>query len=216
MLSSASFFNALPTPAVDLRQSSAFVSNCTIRSIYPYGGSAGIVLASSQLDLVDSRILGQTALPYNPVPSPSIIVDAASFAREHRCTFESGTGSGTGIVGVVQPFVLLGATMPEAGLLVGGSMTANFRAEPFDPVFVMATFGLSPPSPAPLVEPDQWGFAAQGFVVGVLPADAAGNASYGIAIPNQPNLRGLGIWLMGVSGVSIPLKLSVPLGGKLQ
>lgn len=212
----ASIFNAIPTPVLDLQRSTAYLSHCTVRSIYPYGGAPGIVLGNSRLDLVDCQIAGQASPPYNPVPSPSIVVDAASLARQHRCTFDSGTGSGTGIVGVVQPFVHLGATMPEAGLLLGGSMTAQFRAEPFDPVFVMASFAIAPPSPAPLVEPEQWGFAAQGFVVGVQSADAAGDATYGISIPNQPALRGVGIWLMGVSGSSVPLRMSVPLGGKLQ
>ena len=215
-LLSAGFYNAIPTPVLDLQRSTAYLSHCSVRCAFPYGGSAGIVLDNSRLDLVDCLIAGQASPSWNPVPSPSIFVDAASLVRQHRCTFDSGTGSGTGIVGVVQPFVHLGATMPEAGLLLGGSMTAQFRAEPFDPVFVMASFAIAPPSPAPLVEPDQWGFAAQGFVVGVQSADAAGDATYGITIPNQPALRGVGIWLMGVSGSSVPLRMSVPLGGRLQ
>ena len=102
------------------------------------------------------------------------------------------------------------------GRVCGGTITANFTAEPFDVVFVMATFQQAPPTPAPFVEPEQCRFAALGFVVDIRYANAAGAASLGIAIPNQAALRGLGVWLMGASGVALPFKLSVPVGGLIQ
>lgn len=149
-------------------------------------------------------------MPFD-VMTPSALAPGANAADCASMVTPERLGS-FGMPNTCVPVPPAGKNTTEASSEVWGR---GFRAEPFDPVFVMASFTIAP-SPAPLVEPDQWGFAAQGFVVGVLSADAAGDASYGITIPNQPALRGAGIWLMGVSGSSVPLRMSAPLGGKLQ
>lgn len=208
---------AVPGPALVLNQSSGFFSQCSFEFASPYAGTKGLVVnAGSRADLVGCQTLKYPFFSF-PMPStPSLVVDPGGVARQHRCTFDDGTGTATGIVGTVQPHTMLGASLAQTQLLVGGSMTVNFHAEPLDPVFVLATFQLDPPTLAPLVEPEQWGFAANGFLVTAVFANAAGIAPFSTTFANNPVLRGRGIWLMGASGLTFPLPLSVPVGGLLQ
>jgi hypothetical protein len=209
-------FTIPEAPAMTLNGSVAFFANCTVTNGNVNRGSTALqVNAGSRADLVDCAVQGtpSTGMPWLSVSA--LIVDVAGLVRHHRTTFSDGAG-GSGITGTVQTHTMLGASLAQTQLLVGGSMTVNFHAEPLDPVFVLATFQLDPPTLAPLVEPEQWGFAANGFLVTAVFANAAGIATFSTTFANNPALRGRGLWLMGASGLTFPLPLSVPVGGLLQ
>lgn len=203
-------------PAMTLNQSVGFFSQSTFQNRDPNGGFSAVeVNAGSRADFVDCTVQGVPSPGMPWVATPSLVVNAGGTARQHRTTFSDGV-SGSGVTGLVQPHTMLGASLTQTQLLVGGSMDVQFHAEPLDVVFVLATFQLDPPTLAPLVEPEQWGFAANGFVVTAQFADAAGLTTFSTTFANNPSLRGAGIWLMGASGLTFPLPLSVPVGGLLQ
>jgi hypothetical protein len=138
--------------------------------------------------------------------------------RVHRCTLVPGSGpsgSGLPVRGSVQAGPLLGATT-SSSLAIGTTLTGTFASEPGFPVLVLAAFRLSPAAPFPGLEQPEWGFSTNGQLFAFSIADALGNAPWQLAVPNNPVFRDLGVWLTGVSGVSLPLQLSPPIGGVIR
>lgn len=175
---------------------------------------------NNEIDLVDCVVTGGDYVQPNAVAGGSAIVaNTYSVVRHHRCTLTSGvgtSGSAPTTVGNVVATPLLGVSIQEQGLALGGSLHADFAAEPGDLIFVLASFGLRAPSPAPLVAPWQWGFAQEGTVVSLQLANAAGGATYGFSIPSDPAYRDLGVWLTGAAFTGLPGRLSPPVGGVIR
>jgi hypothetical protein len=175
---------------------------------------------NNEIDLVDCVVTGGDYVqPTAQYGGPAISANINSIVRHHRCTLTSGvstSGSEPPTVGNVITEPLLGVSIQEPGLLLGGSLHADFSAEPGDMVVVLASFGLTAPTTAPLVTPLQWGFAAQGSVVSWQIADASGNATYGFSIPSHPAYRDLGVWLTGAAFAGLPGRLSPPVGGVIR
>ncbi|MBK8098836.1 MAG: hypothetical protein IPK26_17115 [Planctomycetes bacterium] len=215
----------LSISALDLRNGCVVhVSDSTLaagRGTALAGAWPGIyVISQSQLDIVDSTVRGGDYQGQsNQVGGSAIEVGVDSVARQQRCTLLAGTGTaGPGNPSSrVTNAPLLGVHIAEPTLALGGSLTAEFRDAPSSPVFVLAAFGLTPPTTAPLVTPLHWGFTPQNAaVVAVLVADGSGNAAYSLPIPADPQLRNLGIWLTGASLAQLPAQLSPPVGGVLR
>ncbi len=210
------------SPGIAALRSTVRLSSCRVTC----GGSSALAtswwaargIASSALSLVASQCsLVDCQVRSAPFLEPTAVVDATSTLLYDRVTFLPGSGTGTGIVGNAQPAILLGATMPELEPNLGSTLTAAFSTQPLAPVFVLATLRLAPPVSAPLVQPEHWGFAGpQGVVVGLLIADAIGHCQQQVPLPANPSLLGIGLWLMGASGPTLPLQLSVPVGGLLR
>lgn len=110
-----------------------------------------------------------------------------------------------------------GTLLPGTGTAVPGQPSSEFRDAPSSPVFVLAAFGLTAPTTAPLVTPLPWGFTPQNAaVVAVLVGTGSGIAICSLPNPADPQLHDLGIWLTGASLAQLPAQLSPPVGGILR
>ncbi len=199
-------------------------SNCVLEAGRGWSQAMGwpgvFAVQDNEIDLVDCDVRGGDYLTPNALlGGAAIAASSSAVVRQHRCTLTPGVGTlgvGPTTAGNVLAAPQLGASLREPGLLLGAGLHVDLAAEPGDLVFVLASFGLSLPAPAPLVAPSHWGFAAHGTVVSLQFADAAGHATYGFAIPSDPAFRDLGVWLMGAAFAGLPGRLSPPVGGVIR
>ncbi|MFY9345105.1 MAG: hypothetical protein WAT39_21630 [Planctomycetota bacterium] len=111
---------------------------------------------------------------------------------------------------------LAGLGVQRSGPVVtGGVFAIGYRTEPFHPVGVHASFELGDVGLPFLAQP--WSAPLGGsFDVGLGFGDATGAVGFAWAIPANPTLVGLALWLHGFSGLALPLQVAPAVGGVVR
>lgn len=117
-------------------------------------------------------------------------------------------------VGCAQPTTgpLLGVQR-STPLQVGQTFQLEFKAEPGAFVILFAGPALGTVDFGPLLAQPSWLDDRYSFVVTWLLADATGSATASLPIPSGPGIADLTLWFKGISGFSLPLQVSPPVGG---
>ncbi len=222
---------ALADASLSLQQASMFASGCTILGAdgSPFSAPApAISMTASQL--FASNLTVRAGSGSSAVPVPAVVADAQSHLQLADSTL-STTLAPCPIVGgngridrcVLTPacsplpaLPVLGATRlgsqpPRLGMPFG----AEFHAGPGDLVVTWAAFELSPTAhpllSSPLLVPAGTAFPAGWFV-----ANASGVATGLWQIPQDPALVHREVWIQGLSGLSLPVRASVAVGGLVR
>jgi hypothetical protein len=211
--------------ALDATNCVVHASDCTFRggdSINQGGGFPAVwIRTAGTFDLVGCGVFGGSTTTPGRLGDAAVI-HSAGILRHRDTQFVSGTGPAgahapIGGGGPVAAAPLLGVRLTEAALTPGGSMTAEWQGEPNGLVLVLAAFSLRPPQPAPFVEPLHWGFGPDNALnAAVTLGNAVGHSSWSLAIPANPALRDLGVWLTGIEFATAPFQLSPPVGGVIR
>ncbi|MEZ6035833.1 MAG: hypothetical protein R3F29_00025 [Planctomycetota bacterium] len=138
-----------------------------------------------------------------------IRTDATSTVRGDRTTVAPGVG--------------VTCTTPTPGLLLGVQSTTPLQlGQNYDLHFSTAANGfvvvfagpfLGETDFGPLLEQPSWLDDQHSFALTLLLADGNGDADVSIAIPANPAFADLSLWFKGISGLSLPLQASPPIGG---
>lgn len=195
------------------------LSDCTVRggdlfSHYTGGGVPGLRLTgAARAWLVDSLI---AAGHYVAVPPIVAIANQSSApVLVERCVLENGDpqpNPSPVTSGLVQPHLLLGASLASTAAQAGGTIQVDFRTQPGLFVAWHVAFSLTPPNTAPILAEPEWGFVANSLFLGFLPSDAQGLAVGVVPVPNLPGLTHLPLWFTGWTAVDVPVELAPPLG----
>lgn len=148
---------------------------------------------------------------------PGAVHTGAQPIRYARTTFLGGRtsiGRGAATVGAFQATPLLGAQGPALALSSGGSWQTSYRSEPNWPIGVFLATVLDP-HPDPLTQQPMPLPVGGATALALLVADAQGAATYATSIPAVPALLGATCFVAAVSGTSLPLQVSPPVGGLL-
>lgn len=225
VLGSASSIYLVYTAAMVADNCVVHASDCTFRG-GDFGANGGgypaiWIRTSGTFDLVGCGVFGGSTTAPGRLGDIAV-THVAGMLRHRDCQFVTGSGpSGSPMPiaggGPVAAAPLLGVSLTETALTLGGSMTAAWRGEPNGLVLVLAAFNLRPPQPAPFVAPLHWGFGPDNALnAAVTLGDATGLSSYSLAIPATPVLRDLGLWFTGIEFATTPFQLSPPVGGVIR
>ena len=83
-------------------------------------------------------------------------------------------------------------------------------------VFVLAGFSLGNTDLGPVLAQPTWLGTNDDFLLALLPADASGAAVGNFPIPNNTAFTNLRLWFEGISGTTLPLEVSPPVGGLVR
>lgn len=194
----------------------------------------GIRLQASRLHGSNLEVSGGQSVFPGTLAAPALQLDAASAvwlsdstltAGRGECALETGGGSvrldrctltsaaPPCPTGTTSPF-LLGVERP-APLLPGATFTLRYRTQPNGFVVVLASFAPGTVDWGPLLEQPSWFAQNSSFGAGIYGADATGLATASWPIPGGP-YADLSLWFMGVSGSTLPLQVSPPVGGVVR
>lgn len=222
----------LTPTAVAVQNSRLQMSGCTLT-----GGSvtqagflrfAGLGLEVGQDTtawLVDCTVRGGDELTGAFPPAAGAHIPPLAVGRgvlfAHRTQFQGGNGPGSGqappIIGTVTAEPQLGISVLGGAFVLGSQRTVELRGAPGDVMVAMASFGLALPTPIPgLAQPATGFLGTSAVVLGLAIGDTAGRGTFGIAVPNAPTFRGVGVWVRGVDLTPLPWQASAIAGGLLR
>lgn len=212
-------------PAVDglvaSGTASVQLSDCTVtggtagfHSIIAMGN--GVTLSGSARGwFVDSTL---QAYPFGPILgfAPVGLANQSTLpATVERCVLRDHLGTVPSSTGVVQNGLVL-ALSSSTPLARGAAFTLDYRSRPGLPIVAHAAFALATPVNFPFVAQPDFGFAAAALPIAFAVADAQGNASVTLQLPNAAWLQDLGLWFSGWSELGLPVQLAPVLGGVVR
>jgi hypothetical protein len=226
----AAQINSVANMAISLDNSQLQMTGCNAHGgngspVFPYpaNGSGIALVGASDAWLEGSSITGGDVFPGSPAPGAiGLRNDGTGLVRHRRCPIAGGLGGGTfgqapAITGQALAIPVLGIAASPAGLVLGTSYAVTVAAEPQAPTILLATFGLSTPVQDPVIDAWHWGLGPQAIAFANFTiADAAGHTTLTGAVPNSPALRDIGVWFTALSGPSLPLDVSPPVGGVVR
>ncbi|MCA8952902.1 MAG: hypothetical protein KDE27_25555 [Planctomycetes bacterium] len=166
--------------------------------------------APARVWLVDCTLIGGA----NATMAEPAIEGGNALVRTHRSVLQHGGGPALPAIEfplTEQPGPLLTLDVEPALLTIGGNVSLDLRGEPADLLAMLGSFELSAPLPLPALEQPAYGageWAVLGFAIG----DGTGAATFPLAAPNAPTLRGLVVYLRGIDLARLPLQAS-PVAG---
>jgi hypothetical protein len=159
--------------------------------------------ANARIWLVDCNFIG--GFQQSGPQGPSLVVPSVPMpgrVRAHRCQ-----ASGLVIGAVVLDRVL--GVHTSVDMNVGGSFTTRMLGEPGHPLLLYAGGETLGQQPVTFVEQPALVFNDM-VVLGTLPGDAQGAATFTINVPNNPALRHLQIWWRGLDLATLPWQATPP------
>jgi len=147
------------------------------------------------------------SIGFTPAGHCPLQVSADSQVRIDRTTYSAAPGCPQPTAGP-----LLGVQR-SSPLRLGQTFQTTFQGEPNAFVVLYASPFLGTVDFGPLLEQPSWLDDQNSFLVTVLLADAAGQATVSFPIPSGPGIADLTLWLKGLSGFTLPLQVSPPFGG---
>lgn len=194
------------------------VGSSTIR-----GGTAGfhaINAASPAIRLTggDRAWLVDCTLGVHQQPilsTPALNSTAAQPVVFDRCTFTDNLGQPNAVIGAVANGLVLALTS-STPLVRGGTFQLDFASRPQRPVLVHARFGLDASGQFPFLAGPDFGFVGGSVQIALRIADAQGQTSVAVPIPNAPWLHDLPLWFSGWSETALPVQLSPVVGGSIR
>lgn len=171
------------------------------------------VSGASDVSLADCTITGGASTC--PVGAIGLQNTGGSPVRHARTVLLGGAaanGSGPAVVGPVAAVPLLGASGDTAPLVRGGAWQMDYRTEPNWPVGVFLGDRLGAHAEASIAGPVLLAPSLE-VPLALLVADAQGAASYATSLPQVPALLGGTLYVEAISGVTLPLLTSPPVGG---
>ena len=177
----------------------------------------GIALVgTSRLWLADSTVIGGDAIcNLGAVGGIGLQNGTAVAVQLARSTITGGAGTpnpAPAITGPTATAPLLGLGAASPAVLLGGTFTITYQTEPNWPIVVLLDGDLARRNDPRVAQPVLLASSAP-VVLGLLFGDPSGNAVYQTNLPNVPTLRGARLFVAAVSGLSLPLQTSPPLGG---
>jgi hypothetical protein len=164
-----------------------------------------------------------TLLRANAASTAWITDSAFTGAAPNHCAFAIDGSSSVRVARTSLPSASTGCAAPTPAsllgvertspLLVGQPFTVSWSTEPNGFVAVFASHRLGQTSWAPLLEQPSWLDDQHSFALTLLLADAHGDAAATFAIPSGPGIADQELWFKGISGLSLPLQASAPVGG---
>ncbi|MFO1076201.1 MAG: hypothetical protein U1E73_00580 [Planctomycetota bacterium] len=200
---------------------SVHLSGCTVT-----GGTAGfhqlaaigngVALSGNARGwFVDSTL---EAYPFGPVlgfAPVGLANQSTQPATVERCVLRDHLGNSPASTGTVQNGLVLGLSSATP-LARGAAFVLDYHSRPGLPVVAHAAFALGTPVSFPFVAQPDFGFAAAALPIAFAVADAQGNASVTLQLPNAAWLQDLGIWFSGWSELGLPVQLAPVLGGVVR
>lgn len=200
---------------------SIHLSGCTVT-----GGTAGFhsvaamgngvtLTGNARGWFVDSTLQAYPLGPITSLQPVGLANTSTQPAVVERCLLRDHLGNSPSSTGVVQSGLVLGlsSTTPLAR---GSLFTLDYHSRPGLPVVAHAAFALGTPVQFPFVAQPDFGFAAAALPIAFAVADAQGNASISLQLPNAAWLQDLGVWFSGWSELGLPVQLAPVLGGVVR
>lgn len=194
------FYNC--SPGIEITGTTLHAAGCAFRAgTYGTGSQPGLRANGGQVWLSDCTVVG-----YGPAGCP---IDATSVLAD-RCTLQPALPSCTTPLGGG----LLGVTRPQP-LQNGAGFTLSYQTVPNGYAAVFASLELVSLDVPGLHAQTQW--IGGGLInLGIVTANAAGQATATVPIPAGAWLVDQALWFQGVTGFSLPLQLSPVAGGLIR
>lgn len=190
------------SPAVDATGSTLHASGCMFHAgVFGVGPVPGLHANGGQVWLSDSTVVGY-GIWGCPIEATSVLVDRCSLQPMNTgCTTPPSGG-------------LLGVSRPQP-LQNGAGFSLTYTTIPNGYAAVFASLRLASLDIPGLHAQTQWLLGGD-INLGIVLADASGQATATVAIPTGAWLVDQAMWFQGVTGFSLPLQLSPVAGGLIR
>ncbi|MCA8975219.1 MAG: hypothetical protein KDC98_10885 [Planctomycetes bacterium] len=178
---------------------------------------SGIALSgSARAFCVDSSIRAYQFSPGSPY-GVGIDNQSSQPVTIERCAVLDSLGAANSWNGAVQAGLVLGLSTPTSqGPVRGGVFQLDFRSRAGLPIVAHAAFGLGVPVRYPLLAQPDWGFVTNSVPIVLMLANAQGQATLAVSLPNSAWLQDVPLWFAGWTELALPVQMSPVLGGLIR
>jgi len=193
-----------------------------VHGFQPVRAGHGLVITvSSDVALADCVARGGSSTLTFSAPAGDGMHNMSTVPVRHaRCVFVGGSANtplppGLPVFGPAVSAALSGIATEPPRYGLGDSYLLRVTADPGTPVLAFGSGDLVTPFRIPQVNDVVWVSPSAVVVIGFQLAPAGG-AVFPQTTPNIPSLLDLGFWFGAVSGLTLPLDITAPVGGVVR